>query len=267
MPNPFGWWISLAQNPIYLREKGEWGEPNPFYEKLSRYSPFVVIGALLLGVCGALSNPALLSGNAAFTVFWCLLCLPAILFTALTWFGVLMAPALTAPSISMERDRGTWEMLRATPIPDHEILWAKLFGGLARLPIWKLLFALSLLQGFLIAGAGLFMRNTPTAVATIPLVFAAIFRPWLEIGFAAFMGMFISTWVRSATTALAATYVAVVLVRLFNSTMVWAAVFAMMGAAESIFVASSLGPTAVYALALLLLAWGIRWRAERMSEE
>ena len=260
------WWKSLGQNPIYLREKGEWGEPNPFYEKLSRYSPFVVIGALLLGVCGGFSNPALLSGNDGLLGFWCLLCLPAMLFTALTWFGVLMAPALTAPSISMERNRGTWEMLRATPIPDREILLAKLFGGLARLRIWKLLFALSILQAFLIVGVSLFAPETAVYPA-ISLAVSSVLRPWLEIGFAAFMGMFISTWVRSSTMALTASYIAVVLVRLLNSTAVWAGVFGLIGASESIFAASSLGPTAVYALVLILLTWGISWRADRMNEE
>ena len=264
--NLFKRWKSFSQNPIYLREKGEWGEPNPFYEKLSRYSPFVVIGALLLGACGSFSNPALLSGNDDFLAFWCLLCLPAVLFTALTWFGVMMAPALTAPSISMERDRGTWEMLRVTPIPDHEILLAKLFGGLARLRIWKLLFALSLLQGLLIVGISLFAPEAAVFPA-ISLALSAVLRPWLEIGFAAFVGMFISTWLRSSIMALTASYMTVVLVRVLNSTVVWAAIFGLTGASETVFAASSLGPTAVYALALIFLGWGLGWRAGRMSEE
>lgn len=219
-----------------------------------------------MGVCGGFSNPALLSGNDDFVIFWCLLCLPAMLFTALTWFGVLMAPALTAPSISMERDRGTWEVLRTTPIPDHEILLAKLFGGLARLRIWKLLLALSVLQGLMIVGIGLFGPEAALYPA-ISMALSAVLRPWLEIGFAAFVGMFISTWVRSSTMALAASYIAVVLLRMLNSTSFWALVAGMMGASESVFVASSLGPTAVYAIALLVLGWGIYWRAGRMSEE
>jgi hypothetical protein len=40
-----------------------------------------------------------------------------------------------------------------------------------------------------------------------------------------------------------------------------------MGARETIFAASSLGPTAVYALARILLGWGISYRADKMSEE
>jgi ABC-type transport system involved in multi-copper enzyme maturation permease subunit len=264
--NIFAWWRSLAQNPVYLREKGEWGEPNPFYQKLSRFSPFVVMGALLLGACGGFSNPALLGGNDKYTIFWCLLCLPAILFTALTWFGTLMAPALTAPCISLERDRGTWDMLRATPIPDREILLAKLFGGLARLKIWKLLFALSILQALMIAGISVIASGEVLGGA-LALALSSVIRPWLEIGFAAFVGMFASTWVRSATMALAASYIAVVLMKLFNSTVLWAGVLGLMGARETIFAASSLGPTAVYALALILLGWGISYRADKMSEE
>ena len=165
----------------------------------------------------------------------------------------------------MERDRGTWDMLRATPIPDQEILLAKLFGGLARLRIWKLLFALSILQGLLIIGASFFVPESALKPA-ISLAIAAILRPWLEIGFAAFTGMFISTWVRSSTMALTVSYITVVLVRLFNSTGLWALVFGMFGASESVFAASSLGPTAVYAIALLFLGWGISWRADKMSE-
>ena len=157
-------------------------------------------------------------------------------------------------------------MLRATPIPDRDILLSKLFGGLARLRIWKLLFALSILQAFLIVGISLFAPESAIRPA-ISLAIATVLRPWLEIGFAAFTGMFISTWVRSATIALAASYIAVVLVRLFNSTALWAAIFGLLGVSEAIFAASSLGPAAVYAVGLLLLAWGISWRAERMSEE
>ena len=260
------WWRKLPQNPIYLREKGEWGEPNPFYEKLSRYSPFVVMGALALGGCGGISNPTIWAGDDEFLIYWCLLCLPAILFTALTWFGVLMAPAVTAPTISLERSRGTWDMLRVTPIPDRDILLAKLFGGLARLRIWRLLLALSLLQGLIIA-FGVGMASGGLALTGAAVGLTTIIRPWLEVGFAAFAGMFISMWVRSATMALSASYIAVVVMKLFNGSLTWTAVLGLFNQDEAILWASSVGPTAVYALAVAMLWWGIGWRAERMSEE
>jgi hypothetical protein len=264
--NFIAWWRKLPQNPIYLREKGEWGEPNPFYEKLSRYSPFVVMGALALGGCSGISNPAMWAGDNEFLIYWCLLCLPAILFTALTWFGVLMAPAVTAPTISLERSQGTWEMLRVTPMPDRDILLAKLFGGLARLRIWRLLLALSVLQGLIIAfGATIAAEGAALTGAVLGLM--TIVRPWLEVGFAAFTGMFISLWVRSATMALSGSYIAVVMMKLFNGSLMWTAVLGLFNQDEAILWASSVGPTAVYAVAVALLWRGIGWRAERMNEE
>ena len=66
--NPLSWprqWRELKNSPIYQRERGGWGKPNRFYDSLSRYSPFVVMGAILVGVCAGISNPALLAGNDA----------------------------------------------------------------------------------------------------------------------------------------------------------------------------------------------------------
>jgi ABC-type transport system involved in multi-copper enzyme maturation permease subunit len=219
-----------------------------------------------LGGCGGVSNPTIWAGNDEFLIYWCLLCLPAILFTALTWFGVLMAPAVTAPTISLERSRGTWDMLRVTPMPDRDILLAKLFGGLARLRIWRLLLALSLLQGLIIA-FGAAMASEGLVLTGIAVGLTSIIRPWLEVGFAAFVGMFASMWVRSATMALSASYIAVVAMKLFNGSLTWTAVLGLMNQNEAILWASSVGPTAVYAVAVVGLWWGISWRAERMNEE
>ena len=57
------------QNPVYQRERGGWGKPNQFYDNLSRFSPFVVLGAIVFGVCAGSSNPALLAGNDALLAF------------------------------------------------------------------------------------------------------------------------------------------------------------------------------------------------------
>ena len=130
------------------KEAGE--NPTHSYDKLSRFSPFIVIGAVLVGLCAGAGNPALFLGNEELLAFWCFLCVPAMLLNILSTFGSLMAPALTAPAISMEVDRGTWEVLRATPQSTRAIVVAKLLGALARLRIWPVLFALSLLQGLLL---------------------------------------------------------------------------------------------------------------------
>jgi hypothetical protein len=67
--------------------------------------------------------------------------------------------------------------------------------------------------------------------------------------------------------ALSASYIAVVLMKLINGSLTWTAVLGLFNQYEAILWASSVGPTAVYALAVALLWWGIGWRAERMSEE
>jgi hypothetical protein len=129
-----------------------------------------------------------------------------------------------------------------------------------------LLLALSLLQGLIIA-FGAAMASEGLVLTGIAVGLTTIVRPWLEVGFAAFVGMFASMWVRSATMALSASYIAVVAMKLFNGSLTWTAVLGLMNQNEAILWASSVGPTAVYALAVAGLWWGISWRAERMNEE
>lgn len=259
------WLRHLHQNPVYLREKGSWGNPNPFYEKLSRYSPFVVIGAIVLGVCAGSSNPALLSGNDDLFILWCLLCLPGALLSTLTIFGLFMAPALTAPSISLEMNRGTWDILRLTPQPTGQILLAKLFGALARLRFWPVLFVLSLFQGAFMACVAA-LGDQELGLMGLMLGVTLATRPWLEILFAAFTGMYLSTRVRSATTALVFSYSAIVVVRVLNSSGVWLIVGQLFGR-ESLgtFVMGTVGPTAVYLLLIPTLAVVIIRRADKIG--
>jgi hypothetical protein len=271
--NPFAWprqWRELKNHPVYQRERGGWGKPNRFYDSLSRYSPFVVMGAILLGVCAGSSNPALLSGDDALMVFWCLLCLPGMALNGVTLFGMFMAPALTAPTISMELDRGTWDILRATPLSTREIVLAKLLGALARLRIWPILFALSLLQGLLLSCSFFFALGTDAgnsaALSGVIVGMTTAVRPWLEILFAAFVGMMTSTLIHSATTALAASYTAVVLTKLFNSSLIWMGVAALIGGGEVVsFALSGLGPTAVYVVAIVGLWVGLMRQADRLG--
>jgi hypothetical protein len=271
--NPLAWprqWRELKNHPVYQRERGGWGKPNRFYDSLSRYSPFVVMGAILFGVCAGSSNPALLAGNDALIAFWCLLCLPGMVLNGVTLFGMLMAPALTAPTISMELDRGTWDILRATPLSTRSIIMAKLFGALARLRIWPILFALSLLQGLLLTCSILFtVGSAPGESAALGGVVVGVtsaIRPWLEILFAAFVGMIASTLVKSATTALAASYTAVILTKLFNSSLIWLGIASVFDLRESlVLVASGVGPTAVYLLVIVGLWIGLLRQADRLG--
>jgi len=261
-----GWhWIrSLKENPIYLREKGEWGNPNPFYEKLRRYSPFVVMGAIVFGLCAGF-NPALYGSaidNDLF-VFVALLCLPGALLSMLTIYGSFMAPALTAPAISMEVDRGTWDILRLTPHSSATILLAKLFGALNRLRIWKAMLILSAFQGFiLICALTAFTGQFGLAMLLIGL--GTALRPWVEILFAAFMGMFISTLVRSSTYALAGSYICVALMKIFNGSLIWLGIWNLFGVDDLLAVGGgAISPVILYGTAVLLLWWGIVRQANK----
>lgn len=264
------WWRALPHNPVYQRERGGWGKPNQFYDNLSRFSPFVVLGAIVFGLCAGSANPALLAGNDALLAFYCFLCLPGILLNGLTMFGMLMAPALTAPTISMELNRGTWDILRATPLSTRSIVLAKLFGALGRLRIWPILFALSLLQGLLLTCsltfAGTSANENGLAIWGAAVGVTAVIRPFLEILFAGFMGMYISTRLHSSTTALAGSYTAVVLMRVFNSSLLWLAVSTLLELDEGSYIVSYVGPTIIYALTIVALLLGLLRQADKLSQ-
>jgi hypothetical protein len=259
------WWWTLRQNPIYRREKGEWGRPNPYFDTISRFLPFVIIGAIFLGVCGGLNHPAMMGFDESLVILSCLACLPRFLTTAVTLTGVFMAPALTAPTISQELDKGTWDILRLTPQPTAAILLAKLFGALARMRLWLILLALTLFQA-LILFTGMILTDSFRRGIFVSL--ALLVQPWLELLFAGFLGMFVSTWLRSATTALAASYAILVLVRIFNGTWLWFLLLLVLDRHNTLqwdnLWGLLLAPTAVYLLAVFFLGGGLWWRAERM---
>ncbi len=259
---------TLRQNPIYQRERGGWGNPNRYYANLSRYSPFIVLAVIVLGVCAGF-NPGVFAGlgeNDALAAVWVLLCLPGLLLTMLTLYGSFLAPALTAPLISAERAHQTWDVLRATPYSLNTILLAKLFGALSRLRIWPVLFLLTLFQGFA-TFCLLTLAGSDTAVFGWLAGLMTLLRPWLEILFAAFAGMFLSIILRSATTALIAAYTAVVLFKLFNSNTAWLAIANFVGADGSFFLVSLIGPTLIYGAAVLLLWLGIVRQARKLADE
>jgi hypothetical protein len=83
--------------------------------------------------------------------------------------------------------------------------------------------------------------------------------------FAGFMGMYISTRLHSSTTALAGSYTAVVLMRVFNSSLLWLAVASLFELDEAALAVSGVGPTAVYLLALGGLWFGLMRQADRMG--
>lgn len=260
------WWHDIRNNPVYLREKGGWGKPNPFYDNLSRFSPFVIIGAILFGICAGFGNPGLLSANDGLVAFWCFLCLPAMLLNGVTMFATLMAPALTAPSVSMEVSRGTWDVLRTTPISTRSILVAKLLGSLSRLKIWRLLLVLSVLQGIMMA-CSMTLSDGPFLILGPALGAATLARPWLEVLFAGFVGMYWGTRVKSATVALAASYAIVVTVKMVNSSTIWMAIAALFDFGELLLPVGGIGPAALYAVLLTMLWLGLSRQASRLAYE
>ena len=254
------WWRGIQQSPIYQRERGGWGQANPFYDRLSRYIPLIILAVLFFGLCGAVANSNnfyVWSNESAF-LLWCLACLPGMLLSMVTLFGVFMAPALTAPIVSMEVDRGSWDILRLTPLPTRTILAAKLLGALARLRIWLLLLLLTTLQGGIVTLAGL-LYGQSMQLESWSLAVAIVFRPWLEIVFAAATGLYASITVSSATTALIAAYTAVIMMRLINSNPLWLLVGTLFELPTSqLFISINLGPTAVYTIITGGLIWSIR---------
>ena len=265
--NPWRQWQALKQNPVYLREKGAWGTPNPFYRQISRFSPFVILGVIVLGICGGSTNPALFAGNDEMLAAACLICLPGFLITAVTLYAQILTPALIAPTISMERAAGTWDILRTTPLSMRSIMLAKLFGALSRLRIWPALFALTLLHGGIMACSFSLLGGENAWWGGVLGVAAAV-RPWLEIIFAAFVGMYASTLASSAMMALVAAYSAVVLAKIFNSGGLWLMVgfFAELGD-TAVLLLTMMGPIIVYLLLITAVWLGLFRQAEKLRTE
>ncbi|MEM9775920.1 MAG: hypothetical protein AAF902_15190, partial [Chloroflexota bacterium] len=195
---------SIQSHPIYQREQGRWGEPNPYYATLMRYLPLVIIVVLALGVfCGYGQFFSTLFGvGEAAGVIILLVCIPNILIQILTWVGIIIAPALTAPAVVEEVNRGSWEILRLTPLPTLHIIWAKLLGGMSRLRIWWALIIPSVNSGIGTGiGTSALMYETTGRIAVgwgLLTMIAAVLRPLLEIGFAGLAGLTISLWTASA---------------------------------------------------------------------
>lgn len=277
------WWRNRSHHPIYLREQGKWGRPNAAYETLRRYSPFAVMGAVVLGACAAFGDVSVMENDALFA-FWCLLCLPGLALSALSLFAAFMLPALVAPLICVEQAQGTWEMLRVTPLSMREILAAKTLGALSRLKkFWWLLAIFSLGYGALI-GVALSLEFGSLAPWGWLLGLSTFLRPWLEIATAVLAALLISTWADSARAALVGSYTAVFFFRALNSELIWSGVGNMIesirptmvfDASAGVVVDSTLplvvfgwvGPTAVYILSSVALLLGLLRRADQMELE
>ena len=265
----YHWLRTLPQNPIYQREKGGWGTPNPFFENMRRYSPFIVMGLGLFGFCAGSGNSSAFAGNEALFAIYCLLCIPGIIINIMTLAGLFLAPALTAPSICTEVESGTWEVLLMTPQSTRSIVFAKMFGALSRLRwLWPVLFLLSVLQGVTLMCSMLIAGDEQLLWMAVPTGAALAARPWLEVLLAAMAGLLASMYMRSTMMALIASYAFIIILKLFNNSTVWYVVPSAMGAEGTMaYMWSVVGPTAVYTIAVISLAIGTLWRANKMGYE
>lgn len=249
-PTSLAWWRNLPHNPIYQREKGRWGEANPYYRKFKRYAPFFILGAIVLGLCAGYSNPTFLTAGNGLGAVWCLLCLPTMAQNMVTWLGSVMAGVITAPSVCLERTNGTWEILRLVPQSPQAILLAKLFGSLARLQlIWVLLFFLTIIQGAVLLFGGLLIEqfNIGTVAAFLTLI-----RPWQDIFFTALWGLILSTWTKSVTVALAGTFVGLMVMKVLSG-LSWVIAIWAISSEQMLLFLPALWPVLLYGLAIVIL--------------
>lgn len=110
---------------------------------------------------------------------------------------ILFAPSLGAGLISSERESGTWQLLRITPLSPGRILFAKLVS--VGWPL--LLLLLATLPGYVVL-----MTLEPTRVAQVQRVVACLA---LTAVFAVLLSAFVSSLYRSTAAATTAAYVLV----------------------------------------------------------
>jgi ABC-type transport system involved in multi-copper enzyme maturation permease subunit len=113
---------------------------------------------------------------------------------------VLFAPSLASGLVAAERESGTWQLLRMTPLSPGAILRGKLMSV-----AWPLL----LLLGSTIPGYVIMMLTEPTLVPRVQRVVVCLV---LTAVFAVLLSAAISTLFRSAATATAASYLALLAV-------------------------------------------------------
>lgn len=209
------WRARLIAEPIYLRESGHWGTPNPFFDNSRRYVPLVVLLSLVPALCTSISNPTFLSQEGFIDdVLYCLLFLPMFGVTVFSWLGIYLAPAVTVPSLGMERQQRSWELLRLTPFSTSQIIMAKLLGSLKRLRIWPILLVLCFFQALIFGGA---LLANGEVVAGLLAGVALLFRPGLDIFFAGLVGVYLAMWIKSIPSALAMAYGMVIVVKIASS--------------------------------------------------
>ncbi|MFK7801264.1 MAG: hypothetical protein AB8G95_06515 [Anaerolineae bacterium] len=259
---------TVRNNPIYLREQGRWGEPNQYYATLLRYLPLIILVVIALGVCGYGQAFGVVGLSDEAGILFALICIPNILLQMLTWVGLIIAPALTAPSVVEEVHRGSWDILRLTPMPTMHVIAAKFLGSLSRLKIWRALLIISVIYaaGTGIGSSAFLFEQTGVGSIFWGLLSAIMifFRPWLEIGFAGLAGLTLSLWTSSTRAALIGSYALVIFFRLvLGNAVMWSTIGGMMALdfEEAAFATGSMSLVVLYLLSNLTLFFLMRRRA------
>lgn len=213
----------IRSHPIYQRERGRWGEVNGYYKRITNYLWLMIFAFPVLFFTNFLS-PFSILGSEQFGFLFITTCLPNLAVQLITWIGLISAPAMTAPAVVEEVQRGSWDILRLTPMPVHEIVIAKLLGGLSHLKIWIPLLVISLIQiVLLLLGLTASVASSLSLDSVLPFLMGSaslLLRPWLEIIFAGFIGITISLWAATTRGALISSYAIILIVKIFLSNIV-----------------------------------------------
>jgi hypothetical protein len=133
-----------------------------------------------------------------------------------------VAPAFTATAFARERERGTLDLLRVTPLGERALVWGKLGGSIVRLG--PALLTLALLTPFQAAWAWGGATNvtsftTLTFLSAVESEWAVVWvglnvvlgwlRPWGKVSVNAALGLFSSTLMASSGAAVVLTYGAI----------------------------------------------------------
>jgi len=219
-----------------------------------------------------------------------------LLVTVATW----AMPVLIAPLITRERELGTWDLLRSTPLTTRQIVWAKLAGVLVRYPLWLLAaatFPAQLAVATLPGAAVGNLLSSPLLMASQALGRNLSWQLGLASGGAGLLliaqqisgilasigvSLVCSTFTRRSSSAIALAYASLIFVQVLGSGLVWiAAMVAALalqpqtipttgdpswGSLALVFVLPTVG-SLIYNLALggIGMAWGLA-RADRPGD-
>jgi hypothetical protein len=177
-----------------------------------------------LGLLLAFAEPSELSSSTTWEMGGLFACCPmstlmTLLRLAVTW----LAPAIAAISIARERELGTWNLLRTTPLTSADLVLGKLGGCLGLLaPGWILMLLLTPFQigwsmttsALGIVGTMLLPYNPSSLWPLIVLNVSYQLPAWSHLALHLAIGLFISALSNSSGLAVALSYAGVLIVRI-----------------------------------------------------